>query len=102
MPFSPEVKSRMFSRCERFCCLCLKRCGTNIEAAHIIPEAAGGSNEEANGIPVCLDCHQEIGGYDDQHPKGNKFRPDELRARRDKVYRAVQSGEIYSVEKCDL
>jgi hypothetical protein len=94
MPFSPEVKTRMFTRCARFCCLCSKQCGTNIEAAHVVSEAAGGSNEEDNGIPVCLDCHQEIGAYDDQHPRGNKFRPEELRARRDRVYALVASGGI--------
>src|SRR5262249_43766458 len=60
MPFSPDTKTRMFTRCMRHCCLCRKQCGTNIEAAHIIDEAAGGSNDEENGIPVCFDCHQEI------------------------------------------
>lgn len=94
MPFSPDVKTRMFARCMRHCCLCRKQCGTNIEAAHIIDEAAGGPNDEGNGIPVCLDCHQEIGAYRDSHPKGNKFRPDELRARREKVYELVQSGQL--------
>lgn len=94
MSFAPEVKARMFSRCMRHCCLCRKQCGTNIEAAHIIDEAAGGSNTEENGIPVCFDCHQEIGAYRDSHPKGNKFREEELRARRDRVYELVQSGQI--------
>ena len=96
MPFSPEVKTQMFIRCDRLCCLCRKRCGTNIEAAHIIDEHEGGSNEEENGIPVCLDCHQEIGAYNAKHPKGNKFRPEELRARRDRVYKLVESGQIHA------
>ena len=94
MSFSPEVKTRMFVRCARHCCLCRKQCGTNIEAAHIIDKAAGGSNEEDNGIPVCFDCHQEIGAYCDNHPKGNKIRAEELRAHRDKVYELVDSGQI--------
>jgi len=94
MPFSPEVKTRMFARCMRHCCLCRKQCGANIEAAHIVDEAAGGSNDEENGIPVCFDCHQEVGAYRDSHPKGNKFREEELRARRDRVYELVQSGQI--------
>lgn len=94
MPFSPDVKTRMFARCMRHCCLCRKQCGTNIEAAHIIDEAAGGTNDEENGIPVCFDCHQEIGAYRDSHPKGNKFRPEELHARRDKVYQLVESGQM--------
>ena len=98
MPFSPEVKTQMFSRCNRLCCLCMKQCGTNIEAAHIIDESSGGPNNAENGIPLCFDCHQEIGGYNDRHPKGNKFRPEELRARRDHVYRLVADGKFSQIE----
>jgi hypothetical protein len=36
MPFPPDVKSEMFIRCGRRCCLCLKQCGINIEAAHYV------------------------------------------------------------------
>ena len=85
----------------RHCCLCRKQCDTNIEAAHIIDEAAGGSNEEENGIPVCFDCHQEIGAYKDSHPKGNKFRSEELRCRRDKVYTMVESGQMHAEPRSD-
>jgi hypothetical protein len=95
--FSPDVKARMFVRCMRHCCLCRKQCGTNIEAAHIIDEAAGGANDDENGIPLCFDCHQEIGAYRDSHPKGNKFTPDELRSRRDEVYELVRTGQIRAV-----
>lgn len=96
MPFKIETKTEMFINCGRLCCLCLKQCGTNIEAAHIIDEAAGGTNDADNGIPLCFDCHQEIGGYNDKHPKGNKFRPEELRARRDRIYGFVETGVIYA------
>jgi hypothetical protein len=102
MSFSAEVKTLMFVRCGRLCCLCLKQCGVNIEAAHIRAEGKGGSNDEENGIPVCFDCHQEMESYNDDHPKGNKFRPAELIARRDRVYRLVESGSIYAqvVARC--
>jgi hypothetical protein len=96
MPFSPEVKTLLFIRCGRLCCLCLKQCGVNIEVAHIRQESKGGSNDEENGIPVCFDCHQEMESYVDSHPKGNKFRPPELIARRDRVYSLVESGAIYA------
>ncbi|MBI2908122.1 MAG: HNH endonuclease [Chloroflexi bacterium] len=92
MPFSPATKARLFIRCNRLCCLCGKQCGTNIEAAHIIPEAQGGTNDKSNAIPLCFDCHQEIGAYDSSHPRGNSFTPAELRARRDRVYKLVESG----------
>jgi hypothetical protein len=94
MPFDLVVKTAMFTRCNRRCCLCHKQCGLNIEAAHIVDEAAGGSNDEDNGIPLCFDCHQEVGSYNDRHPRGNKFRPEELRARRDQVYRLVVEGRF--------
>src|SRR5436305_1644136 len=102
MPFDTAVKTRMFVRCNRHCCLCLKHCGINIEAAHIIDEAAGGSNDEENGIPLCFDCHQEIGSYDDKHPRGNKIQPDELRERRDRVYALVADGRIDMLQPANL
>jgi hypothetical protein len=94
MPFSPNTKARMFVKSARICCLCYKPCGTNIEAAHIIAEADGGPNTDENGIPLCFDCHQEIGSYDPKHPKGNKFTEIELKARRDKVYDLVENGVL--------
>lgn len=96
MPFSDDTKARMFIKSARLCCLCFKQCGTNIEAAHIIDEHAGGPNDEDNGIPVCLDCHQEMGAYNDKHPKGNKLRPKELKGRRNHVYRLVETGVIHA------
>ncbi len=96
MPFTVSTKTEMFIRCARLCCLCLKQCGVNIEAAHIIDEGAGGSNDASNGIPVCFDCHQEIGAYNDKHAKGNRIRPEELIARRDRVFHLVESGLIYA------
>lgn len=94
MPFDPDVKVSMLIRCARLCCLCWKPCGTNIEVAHIKAEADGGLSDPNNGIPVCFDCHQEIGAYDDKHPRGNKFRNDELRARRDHTYQLVETGAL--------
>jgi len=92
----------MFVRCNRQCCLCLKQCGVNIEAAHIIAEAEGGSNDAENGIPLCLDCHQEVGSYNDKHPRGNKIRPEELRARRDRVYELVAEGRLNILSPANL
>ncbi len=96
MPFDTDTKTRAFIRCGRLCCLCLKQCGTNIEAAHIIAEADGGPNADENLIPLCFDCHQETGAYDNRQPRGNRFRPEELRARRDRVFDLVETGAIYA------
>jgi hypothetical protein len=94
MPFSPVVKARLFVRCARICCLCFKQCGTRIEAAHIVAEADSGSNDDENAIPLCFDCHEEIGSYNPRHPKGNKFTAEELLQRRDALYQLVEKGVI--------
>jgi hypothetical protein len=39
----------------------------------------GGSDEIDNAIAVCFECHAEIHSYNDAHPRGRKFRPEELR-----------------------
>src|SRR5437016_340484 len=96
MPFSSQTKIEMSIRCGRLCCLCLKQCGVNIEAAHIVDEGVGGPNDADNGIPLCFDCHQQVGAYNIKHPKGNKFTPKELRARRDRIYEFVESGTVYA------
>jgi hypothetical protein len=97
MPFSVDAKTKMFIKCARLCCLCLKQCGTNIEAAHIVDAHAGGTDDFDNGVPVCFDCHEEIGHYNPKHPKGNKLRPKELVGRRDRVYSLVENGSMFAM-----
>jgi len=63
--------------------MCKKACATDIEIAHI--DRRGG-NDIDNGIPLCYDCHAKIGHYNREHPRGNKYKPDELKARREQVY----------------
>ena len=67
-----------------------------MEGAHIIDESDGGSDDAENGIPVCFDCHQKIAAYNDAHPRGNKFRPHKLKARRNRIYLLVETGTIYA------
>ena len=71
-------------RCSRCCCICHRYCGVKIELDHIIPQADPASNDGIdNAIPVCFECHAEIHSYNDKHPRGRKFRPEELRKHRD-------------------
>jgi hypothetical protein len=86
MPFSPQVKAQALIACGRSCCICNEFCGTRIECHHIIPEVDGGSDDFENCIPLCFDCHAEVGHYNAEHPKGNKFTPDELRGHRNAWY----------------
>ena len=97
MSFPQDVKARIFVRSARICALCYKQCGTNIEAAHIVAEADGGTNDDDNAIPLCFDCHQEIGAYDPRHPRGNKFSDVELKARRDQLYQLVDTGTLQAL-----
>jgi hypothetical protein len=50
-----------------------------METDHILPAAEGGPDTIDNAIPVCFECHAEVHSYNDKHPRGRKFRPDELR-----------------------
>lgn len=50
-----------------------------METDHIILKDDGGTDDIANAIPVCFECHAEIHCYNTNHPRGRMFTPDELR-----------------------
>lgn len=82
MGFSEGDKIKVLLWCDRHCCLCKKSCGVNIEVHHLIP----GDDDIDNGIPLCFDCHSEVGRYNADHPRGTKFKIRELKTRRDQIY----------------
>lgn len=92
MPFTPDQKMLLMFKAGRRCCVCMKFCGVRMEVDHIIQEADGGPNEEDNGIPLCFDCHADVKHYNARHPKGNKFRSDELKMHRDRMFRLIEQG----------
>jgi hypothetical protein len=61
-----------------------------MQVHHIIQEADGGANTLDNCIPLCLDCHEEVGSYNPKHPIGRKFSSDELKQHRDVWFDFVQ------------
>jgi hypothetical protein len=63
-----------------------------MELNHIIQASTGGEWTLDNAIPLCFDCHAEVGHYNIQHPKGTKFTPTELKRHRDNWYSKVQSS----------
>jgi hypothetical protein len=81
--FPEDVKIKCLLWSDRHCCLCGKQRGTGIEIAHI--DACGPSTID-NAIPLCLNCHEKVGHYNVEHPKGNKYRPKELISRREQLY----------------
>jgi hypothetical protein len=99
MPFSQDVKAQALIASGRCCCICHKFCGVRIECHHIVPEVQHGSNELENCIALCFDCHAEVEHYNAQHPKGNKFTPDELRGHRDAWHEKRKETGAYTSEQ---
>lgn len=91
MPFPVAVADEVLLSCGRRCCICHKLCGTKIELHHIVPQVEGGPDTFENCIPLCFDCHAEVGHYNQKHPKGRRFSASELRQHRDAWYASVAS-----------
>jgi hypothetical protein len=91
MPFSQTVAAEALVRCARRCCICRRFCGTKMQLHHIVPEANGGADTTDNCIPLCLECHEEVGSYNPAHPIGRKFTELELRQHRDVWFDFVQT-----------
>jgi HNH endonuclease len=86
----PEVNAlsgRLLCRCHRRCCICHRFCRVKIETDHMVPTEDGGDDTIDNAIPVCFECHAEIHTYNDKHPRGRKFRPNELRLHKEQWLR---------------
>lgn len=58
---------------------------------HIVAEADGGADTSENCIPLCLECHEEVGSYNPAHPIGRKFTEQELKQHRDVWFDFVKS-----------
>lgn len=84
MAFTEIAAREALVRSGRCCCICHRFCGTKIELHHITPIEQGGDDSFENCIPLCFDCHADIGHYNDKHPRGRKYGPAELRQRRDR------------------
>jgi len=76
--FPRDKVAELLVKCHRRCCICHRFCGVKIEIDHIVPRADDGPDTIDNAIPVCFECHAEIHSYNDQHPRGRKFTPEEL------------------------
>ena len=86
MPFDQKTRTKALLWSDRHCCLCKKACGVNIEVHHLVQESEGGGDDIDNAIPLCFDCHSEVMRYNEQHPRGTKYKVEELRVRREQVY----------------
>ena len=86
MGFPKDDKERAAVACNRSCCLCHQFKGLKLEFHHIKQKADGGEDTFENCIPLCFDCHGDMGGINPRHPKGNAYSEKELRMHRDKWY----------------
>lgn len=102
MAFPLEVADEAMVACKRFCAICEKQCGTNIELHHIVPSAKGGEDVFSNCIPLCFECHAEVEHYNSCHPKGRKFTKSELTKRRDDFYTKIQNGILPNTSKTSV
>ena len=89
-----EVQEKALIACGRKCCICHRFCGTKMELHHIHQEADGGQSDFENCIPLCFDCHSDVGHYNPRHPKGKKYSTGELKGHRDQWYKLVNQLRI--------
>lgn len=47
-----------------------------------------------NAIPLCFECHADMGKTDPHHPKGRNYSEAELRLHRDRWYELVALGKV--------
>lgn len=79
MGFDRKEVAKLLVKCHRRCCICHRFCGSKMETDHMVQLNDGGTHDIENAIPVCFDCHAEIHHYNNQHPKGRKFTPEEMK-----------------------
>ena len=101
MPFPKTIKEKALAKSGRRCCLCLAHKGVKIEVHHINPESISHDNSLDNAITLCFDCHADVGHYNKNHPKGNKYSPKELKMHRDRLWKLVAEGKILEEKPLD-
>lgn len=99
MGFPEGVATEALALCGRSCCICHKFCGTKIELHHIKQKACGGDDTLDNCIPVCFDCHADMGRADPKHPKGKRYSEEELKRHRDGWYEKVKKSSASTTQK---
>jgi len=92
MPFRQDEVEHLLVECHRRCCICHRFCGVKMELDHALPSAEGGTDDIDNAIPVCFECHAEINSYNDDHPRGRKFRSDEKKKHKDQWLRICREN----------
>lgn len=87
--FKQNEVSELLVQCHRRCCICHRFCGVKMEIHHI---GNSSDNDINNAIPLCFECHAEVALYNPGHPKGRKYKHDELKLHRDQWIRICASS----------
>lgn len=95
MPFSDKEAIELLAQCHRRCCICHRFCGFKMELDHIDPKGENGPDTIDNAIPVCFECHAEIHAYNDKHPRGRKYRPEELKKHKEQWLELCKSSAAF-------
>lgn len=98
MGFSENVQAKALVASGRCCCICHKFCGTKIALHHIRQKSYGGDDSFDNCIPLCLDCHEDMGKADPNHSTGKHYSEKELRMHRDAWYQRCSTSQ-YGVQE---
>lgn len=91
MPVPQQVADQILSDCGRRCCLCRRFEPLRLQVHHIKPQAEGGTDDPANLIALCLNCHSSV------HTKAclaRNFTDEELKQHRDNTLRLVREGRL--------
>jgi len=93
--FPEKEAMNLLARCHRRCCICHRFCGFKMELDHITPKVDKGTDTIDNAIPVCFECHAEIHAYNDKHPRGRKYRPEELKEHKEQWLELCKSSAAF-------
>lgn len=94
MSFPNSIRLQALVDAARHCCACRRYKGVGVEVHHIVPVSEGGADSSDNAITLCFDCHAAAGHYNPRHPRGTKFRPEELKKHRDLWHAIVANGSV--------
>jgi len=99
MSFPKNIAEKVLVDCKRSCAICHKFCGTRIELHHIRPTSEGGEDSYDNCLPLCFDCHADVGAYNLKHPKGRKYSESELKEHKNRWYSKVKESNGFEAVK---
>jgi len=92
MAFSKRIVNELLARTGRMCAVCNRLHGVQVH--HIVPRSAGGSDEAANAIPLCPNCHDEVHAHNTPGRTTRLYSEEELRGHLERTTRlaATQAG----------